>query len=188
MTSEVMVILFVTSPLAFLLLYLLKISHEAKHDGNRYMFFKIRDHLVLLVAEGHLKEDDFLFREYYKMTNQIINNTHHFTFKNLIKGLTQIDKTKLGKDKFIKKVKSELKKKGPEVEKVVSEFYRTIFKTLYRNSLIVRIVVMGVIPLMSTSIHLNNIMKTKKARFHGRYSEGVRLAMATKHASELLAT
>ena len=119
MTADILILLFIVSPIIGLIIYLWKINGRVKSDGNRYMFFKVRDDLIMLVAEGYLREDDFLYQEYCKMTNRLINNTEIFTLKNIITGLSKLDKEKLGKDRFLERIEKELDQADEKVVEVV---------------------------------------------------------------------
>lgn len=162
------------------------------------MFFKVRDDLIMLVAQGHLREDEFLFREFYGAVNRIVNSTEQFTLKSLIKGLSRLDEEKkLGsEDSFAKKVEKELKGKDPCVKQVVSEFYNTIFKVLYRNSLVLRFVVKCLFPLMHTFYRINNLAKRINEHSNGKLShgkiphselsQGIRLAWKSQNTARLM--
>ncbi len=180
MIPELIVIIFITSPLFALLVYLLRVNNKVKLDGNRYMFFKVRDDLVMLVAEGYLKENEFLFQTYYKMTNRIINNTHRFTFKSIVQSLTKIDE-KMAKNSDFDRMEKELKEKDQEVKKVILEFYQTFFTVLYRNSFFIRLIVVCVFPFVES---LNNIacgVNIISKNFHNCYIEGTKVAWRSRN-------
>lgn len=180
MTPELLIIILVTSPLLALLIYLLKVNNKVKLDGNRYMFFKVRDDLVMLVAQGYLKENEFLFQEYYNMTNLIINNTHRFTFKRIVKSLARISQN-MEKDATIERIKKELREKDPEVKNVILEFYQTMLKVLYRNSFIIRLIVWCIFPFAATVISLKFLASIINKHFDNRYVKGTRVAWKSRN-------
>lgn len=151
------------------------------------MFFKVRDDLVMLVAEGYLKEDEFLFQEYYKMTNLIINNTHRFTFKRIVESLVAVNRN-MEKDTAFERAEKELKTKNQKVQNVILEFYEAMLKVLYRNSFIIRLMVWLIFPLAATVISLNNIAKIINKYFSNSYTEGARVAWRSQNNINHIAT
>ncbi|MBS1258910.1 MAG: hypothetical protein MAG551_01974 [Candidatus Scalindua arabica] len=180
MVSELLIIIFIASPLFALLIYLLKVNNKVKLDSNRYMFFKVRDDLIMLVAEGYLKENEFLFQTYYGMTNRIINNTHHFTFKSIVQSLTKIDEI-MEKDSDFDRMEKELKEKDQEVKKVILGFYETFLIVLYRNSFIIRFTAKCIFPFVATIVLLNRIANVISNNFHNRYIEGTKIAWRSRN-------
>jgi cbb3-type cytochrome oxidase subunit 3 len=188
MNPEILVTVFIMSPLLLVLAYLFRIRKRVRRDGSRYMFFKVRDDLIMLVAQGHLREDEFLFKEFYNAVNRFVNSTEHFTLKNIIRGLSRLDEEKkLGSEgSFAKRVEEELKGKHPCVKHVVSEFYDTIFKVLYRNSLVLRFVLKCVFPPMFTFYMINKFARKINDHFNGKLSQGIRLAWKSKNTAKLI--
>lgn len=142
MTSiEIFFLIFLNIPFGILIFALWSFYKKVKYDNNRYRFFAIRDRLVRLVAEGYLREDEFVFEEFYKIINKIVNRTETFKFRNLVQIISAIDANKLEKQQFQKKIFREIQSKDVEVQKVIIDLFRTIIVTFYDNSWGLRILI-----------------------------------------------
>ncbi len=178
MTPELLIIIFVTIPLFVLIVCLLKINGKVKLEDNRYMFFKVRDDLIMLVAKGYLKESDFLFQRYYKFSNLIVNNTHLLTFKILVQNLAEVDSG----DSDIKAILKELKGKDQEVKNVILEFYTTVLVSIRRNSLVVSLIAKCIFPFIRTIESINYLASAINKNHHNRYVEGTKVAWKSQNS------
>lgn len=109
---------------------------------QKYRFYKVRDDLIFLVASHQIEEDDFVFQLLYKAINFLIQRTGTLTLRSLLKALKEGREQGVdpAAENVVKKLKSELHNKTPEIRKVVAEFYDAILKTLFENSFILRLV------------------------------------------------
>jgi len=135
--NQIWTLFFVLLPALGAVLGAIPIYRRAKRDQNRYRFFAVRDNLIYLVADGKLKETDFLFKEFYRFSNQIVNVAHKITFKHLISGL----KEDLTKDEYVQRIRTEIEKSDPEVGKVIGKFSQAVILAIHYNSLLFKIIV-----------------------------------------------
>src|SRR5437899_2928336 len=56
---------------------------------QKYRLFKVRDALIYLVASGKLKEEDFIFEEFYRASNYFVRATDVINLKTLVGALLE---------------------------------------------------------------------------------------------------
>lgn len=108
---------------------------RTKQDQNRYRFYAFRDELIYLVGKGSLDEKGFLFQEFYRMVNRVVNKTHHLNFKNLILALG----SDLKDEQSVGKIKAELIKAHPDVQEAIFNYCKAITMAFHCNSLAFKI-------------------------------------------------
>jgi len=124
-------------PLLAGLIAMIPFYKQVKRDANRYKFYAFRDKLLWLVALKKIKENDFLFKEFYGMANRVVNNTHRFTFSNFIKSI----KASLREEETSRKLEDALRNADPEVQEVILGYFEAVILTLRSNSLIFRFLI-----------------------------------------------
>lgn len=103
-----------------------------------YPLYAVRDQLVFLAASGKLKEDDFLFNEFYETINWLIPIGKKPTLKRLIKKMIELREmgVDLAKDEEVLRIKRALEEvKDVEVKEAVVMYYVTVMNLLTANSL-----------------------------------------------------
>lgn len=99
----------------------------------RYRLFAVRDELFLLVAQGKLDEDSYLFRMGCAFMNGTIKHIRHFTLENLARSFvqqTEAWETSLVTERFVK----ELRNSPEEVQAVFLRFASTVMDIMSDNS------------------------------------------------------
>lgn len=112
--------------------------YRAKQMQNKYFLYKVRDDLILLAVRGQLDEDEFLFREFYPIVNELVNQINSFRFKHILRAIRS-QEGKVMKREFVENFQREIAGKPKEVVKVFNDFFSSIFYIIYRNSLIFRL-------------------------------------------------
>jgi hypothetical protein len=104
----------------------------------RYEFFAVRDELIKLVAEEKLSKDDFLFREFYPMVNELIKNIKEIKIERLLK-ISESQINHMESDEFANKFIGEYEQAPEEVKEVVGQFFASLAHTLICNSNVIGI-------------------------------------------------
>ena len=119
------------------------IYKKGRQADNRYKLYKIRDDLIFLVAKGSIKEDDFIFKTFYWLTNTYVHEIHKFTLKEINKAMQDAKEKGYLKEprEFTLKIEEELRNKDKEVKDVIQEFFQTNVVILIRNSLTLKLMV-----------------------------------------------
>jgi len=103
---------------------------------QKYQLYKVRDDFVCLVANDLLREDDFIFRNFYEATNYYINRTNRITLSTFIAAVVEAESKGLDlatKEK-IDRIHESLRSKDEQVAQAVGEFYDAIKRILLQNS------------------------------------------------------
>jgi hypothetical protein len=103
---------------------------------QKYRLYKVRDELIMLVAKGLVREDEFIFENFYRATSFYIKKTNTITLSTFIAAVMDAEKTglDLATRERVKRVHEALKSKDPRVGRAISEFYQTILEILLENS------------------------------------------------------
>jgi len=140
---------------------------RAKQDQNRYRFYAFRDDLIYLVGKGSLKEQDFLFQEFYQMVNRVVNKTDRLTFKNLILAIG----SDLKDEKKLEKIRTELRKAPADVREAIYNYSTAIILAFHCNSLIFKIL-FGLFEFSETS---KRIMRSLKGLIPLKFLDAYRI-------------
>jgi hypothetical protein len=119
--------------------------------SQKYLLYAVRDEFVLLVANGRLPEDGFLFQRFYKAVNYLIAETNtRISLRNFINGLEMLEEKGLDPASPIERTVQEVKKIGdPQVTKAVVNFFVVTRTIILENSLAARL-----------TLHKNAIIET----------------------------
>jgi hypothetical protein len=131
----VVLVLFVVA--AVFHLWRLRRLHAERLKTDRYALFAVRDHLIRLVAEGHIEEEDELFQFMYKEVNDIIPKAKPLTLRNFVRALRE---SRLIHDKaFAEKCLDLLHHSNEPVRQVTHEFFQALADILLTRSKFVRV-------------------------------------------------
>jgi hypothetical protein len=110
---------------------------------RKYKLFRVRDNLVRLVAEGQLREDDFVFEFFYRAVDFLIKHTDHLNLKSVVQVLREAQKRGIdpAAAQALERINNKLPQEPPEVREVVSDFYATMAQVLMENSFVIRFIV-----------------------------------------------
>jgi hypothetical protein len=108
---------------------------------RKYRYFKLRDDLIYLVASEQIHEEDFVFQQFYKVVNFLINHSKTLDLTSFLEALREASEKGLDptEDKILKRLREELPKKNLATQKVVLAFFDTVIGTLLENSLLLRV-------------------------------------------------
>lgn len=120
-----------------LFLYYRLLYYRERQMENMYFLYAVRDDLIQLVADGHLLEDGFLFKEYYPMVNSLVDKINSFRFSSIIKAVSLQEEKIVGRE-FMERTRKELSQEPKHVKEVFDNFNKTICIIIYRNSLLFR--------------------------------------------------
>ena len=117
-------------------------GHRQLQTVRTYPLYEVRDKLINLVASGKLKEDDPIFKEFYKSINIIIGNSKKFTLYRLVlaleyareKGLDPAEEEKL--EQITELI---LKTDDEEIRDAFLSFYESVFNLILKNSPVLRL-------------------------------------------------
>ena len=94
-----------------------------------YPLYAVRDRLIRLVAEGKLQEDDFVFDTFYPAANNVLANSDGRAFLEYLKELRRRGYDP-AEERHFRQVKIAIAKRDPEVQEVVTDFYRSVWGVL----------------------------------------------------------
>lgn len=104
---------------------------------QRYPLFAIRDKLILLVAEGKIKEEDSVFQFLYTGLNRIIPNAKPLSLHRFVRAIRA---STLVKDKeFEESFLGAVNHADPAVREVTIELFDTLTDILIAQSFMIRI-------------------------------------------------
>ena len=90
------------------------------------------------MAENHVKEDDWIFQEFYRSVNRIVHKQHEYRLMTLVRVMRDEAVVKEAGE-FLQKLRDELDNSDPEVRMAVESFYRAILEIVVDNSLLIRL-------------------------------------------------
>ena len=110
---------------------------------QKYRLYRVRDEFIYLVASGKLREDEFLFQEFYKSINHFISYTDSITFGTFVRAIQSARQNGLdpATDEKVLRLRKELRLKDQAVNDVVGGFFKAMLDILVENSLLLRILV-----------------------------------------------
>lgn len=146
--------------LSFTFLVYRFVYYRSKQIQNKYFLYKVRDDMIALAVTGKLDENEFLFRELYPIVNDLINRINSFRLKHIVEAV-RAQESKVMTDDFVEKLNSELARQPKEVVKVFNNLFLAVFYIIYRNSLMLRIL----IRLTKISAFLEKCMETPRYAF-----------------------
>lgn len=111
--------------------------HSERLKTDRYQLFAVRDRWIRLVAEGHLREDDELFKFVYKDLNHIIPKAKPLTLRNIVAALSG---SRVINDRgFAKKCRELLEHSDREVREATAQYFEVLIRILIGRSVFVRV-------------------------------------------------
>lgn len=135
---DILLILFLLLT-SFIALVYFRFYKKAMMDENRYFIFRLRDNLVYLVANGDLKESEFLYTDTIERLNSFVHNVQYFNLKSFVRVLTSYAQS-AESEEYKKRLTEEILKHNPNVRKFFIDLFDTMITILLRNSVLLRII------------------------------------------------
>lgn len=126
--------------LSFTFLVYRLVYYRSKQVQNKYFLYKVRDDLIALAVAGKLEEDEFLFKELYPVVNDLINRINSFQLKHILEAVRAQESKVMAAD-FVKTFNSEIARQSEEVVQVFNNFFLAVFYIIYRNSMMLRVLI-----------------------------------------------
>ncbi len=104
---------------------------------QRYRLFALRDKLILLVAEGKIKEEDSVFQFLYTGLNKIIPHAKPLSLRRFVGAIRA--SALVEEKEFEKDILGAINHKDPAVREVAAELFNTLADILITQSFSVRV-------------------------------------------------
>lgn len=111
----------------------------------RFQMYRVRDNLVLLVANGTLKEDGRIFPMFYKRVNSCLVDDHPMGMDDLVDVILRSHNGDTREElitearRRLKEIQGDREAQNPEVRAVISGYYSALFSLLMAHSNVVRL-------------------------------------------------
>lgn len=102
-------------------------------EANKYPLYAARDQFIYLVASGKVKEDDFIFREFYQVCCDMIRRGHKYDVRHVIRWMLRNPDKDPSHNEFLEKIERHVKESSPEMQGAVYKFYSSMLVMFYYN-------------------------------------------------------
>ena len=114
-----------------------RVSARARTLTTRFRFYALRDRCVSLVAAGVVREHDELFRFFYGLCNSLAGDARRVDLRTFVQNLARAVLAGEDPEARATELAEAMKKRPPEFQTLVSDFYRAAqFSLIDSNTLV----------------------------------------------------